>query len=278
MRVHIFTPGPLSNKEHHEVLDAFAAGISSTTDNVVRCYSVDRYVPCDVAVVFGVGKKNVPVSYARGEIIRYHRAAGKPVLVLEKGYVHRDEYYAAGWNGLNGRADFCNFRMPPDRWDQLKRKIKYQYDSGHTVLVCGQVPHDASVQNVDIIDWCTSTVRKLREAVPYPIVFRPHPLARDLTPEIFGAIPSTKTLAEDIADARYVVTYNSNVGVDAILEGVPIYAEDEGSMVYKLASRDLLNPVMPISPLVWRWARDLAYTQWTKAEMREGLPWRHLTK
>jgi len=274
MRVIVYTPG-LDNPEHHAVLSAFAEGIGPDTE--IR--SVNDYIESDIAVVFGVGKKNVPVSYARGAIIQAQQKAKKLVLVLEKGYVNRDVYYAAGWNGLNNRANFRNKNMPGDRWAQLGKEIVPWKKGGATLLVCGQVPSDASVQNIDIIEWCATTIYMLRRIAPNnEIVFRPHPLALDRTPSILHATRSQKSLQDDLTDARYVITYNSNIGVDAILAGVPIFAGDEGSMAYDLASKDLTRIIKPPLDTVTQWAHNLAYTQWTPDEMREGLPWKHLTR
>ena len=115
MNVGIFRP--TSPPEHTKALDAFAAGLEvSGVDHFITDMA---YHPCDVAVVFGVGKKRIPISWPRGTIIKKHRAEGKPVIILETGYIKRERYFAAGWNGLNGRANFRNQGMPPDRWKAL---------------------------------------------------------------------------------------------------------------------------------------------------------------
>ena len=277
MKVVVYTPGD-ANPEHAGVLEALYNGIVARGDNV-ELRSVDDYTVSHIAVVFGVGKKGVPVSYARGEIIRKQKEAGGQVLVLEKGYVRRDEYYAAGWGGLNNRANFRNSMMPPNRWRELGMDIIPWKTAGDAILVCGQVPSDASVQNVDIIHWCASTVLALKKIAPErEVIFRPHPLAINRTPTILHATMSTRPLAEDLRDAVYVVTYNSNTGVDAILNGVPVYAADEGSMVWDIASHNLPDATYPKANVLDQWAHDLAYTQWTTEEMKEGLPWEHLTK
>lgn len=276
MTTKIFVPS--DNAEHWKVLEAFMTGVRACGEPVTM-HSVNEYEECDVAVVFGVGKKNVPCSYARGQVIENQHMLGHPALIIEKGYVNRDEYYACGWNGLNNRAQFRNNGSPPDRWNELGTTLKPWRRTGSTILVCGQVPSDASVQNTDIIKWCAETVRTLVREVPgKQIVFRPHPLARNRTPDMIGAKTSTRPLAEDLADAACVVTYNSNTGVDAIIEGIPLYVADEGAMAYDIASKELTSAFMPHPKIVEQWAHDLAYTQWTLAEMREGKPWLHLTR
>jgi hypothetical protein len=269
---------PNDNAEHFAVLEAFLTGIRSIGEDA-ELRSVNDYVPSDIAVVFGVGKKNVPCSYARGKVIEEQKRNGKSTIVLEKGYVRRDSYYAAGWNGLNNRANFRNAGMPSDRWNALDIRLKPWSRHGDKILVIGQVPSDASVQNVDIIEWCAKTILELSQKVQgRQIVFRPHPLARSRTPDMLHAKTSTRSLAEDLDDALFVVTYNSNVGVDAILEGVPVFVADRGAMAYDVASKRLEQAFMPAMPVVSQWAHNLAYAQWSLDEMREGKPWAHLTR
>lgn len=275
MTTKIFVPS--NNAEHWKVLEAFMTGVRKHGEPATM-HSVNKYEDSDVAVVFGVGKKDVPCSHARGEIIKRQHDEGHPVIIVEKGYVKRDVYYACGWNGLNNRAQFRNHNMPGDRWAELGITLKPWRRSGSTILVCGQVPSDASVQNTDIIKWCAETVRTLVREIPgKQIIFRPHPLARARTPDMLGAKTSARTLQEDLADAACVVTYNSNTGVDAVLEGIPVYVADKGAMAYDVASKELTSAFMPHEDTVRQWAYDLAYTQWTLAEMREGKPWAHLT-
>jgi len=73
-----------------------------------------------------------------------------------------------------------------------------------------------------------------------------------------------------------VVTFNSNSGVEALLQGVPVLAFDEGSMVWSLCNRSLSDIESPSLPDRAQWLNDLSYAQWTLAEMKEGLAWKHL--
>src|SRR6267154_2676303 len=82
-----------------------------------------HYEPSDIAVVFGVYKSKVPISYPRGHIFAEQWVRRLDVIVLETGYINRGDgdfnHYAAGFNGLNGRADFRNAESPRDRAAQL---------------------------------------------------------------------------------------------------------------------------------------------------------------
>src|SRR6185436_15291850 len=106
---------------HDRVLKAFYEGCPVEK----KAKSVLEYEPSETAVIFGVYKSKVPRSFARGEIFRQQRENNLDVVVLETGYINRgdgeDHHYAAGFNGLNGRADFKNKGMPDDRAMLLRK-------------------------------------------------------------------------------------------------------------------------------------------------------------
>lgn len=275
MKVGVFSPEH-NDTLHHTVLQAFAEGVKSESH---ECFleNVECYKPCDVAVVFGVFKKSVPLSRYRGTIIDLHRKIQKPVVVIDSGYVSRDKYFAVGLNGLNGRADFKNHNSKPDRWNRLGVTLApWRKDGGH-VLVCGQIPWDASVQDTDHVEWCQETITRIRQRTSRKIVFRPHPkCAAKVEYGVNADMVSTAPLADDLANAHCVVTYSSNSGVDAAIAGVPVFADDHGSMAWPIANKSFAWVDSPVRPDREQWAANLAYTQWTIDEIREGKAWRHL--
>lgn len=283
---------------HDRVLKAFYEGCQAEK-KLVEGF---EYEPSDVAVIFGVYKSRVRKSWPRGKVFRQQRQNNKDVIVLETGYINRGDgehhYYAAGFNGINGRADFRNKGMGDDR----KRALFYDlgaymdnpigaglspYSRGDHILVCGQVPWDASVDHSDHKQWVLETIQKLKATTSRRIVFRPHPLARDAV-TVKGVDISTephfhsalhKAPWETGGKAHAVVTFNSNSGVEATILGVPVFAADEGSMVWGLANKDLkdINEPKPV-PQKDReqWLNDICYAQWNIEEMSEGKAWQHL--
>jgi len=271
MKVHVYLA---NNIVHDRVLMAFAEGCPEDCSVL----PVSDYRPSDVAVVFGVFKPNIPVSYARGHVIAEQAKARKLTVVLETGYIRRgdneDNYYAAGIGGLNGRADFRNQFSPADRWHLLEEKGVHCHPwwrGGKKILVAGQVPWDASVAHSDHVQWIKDTLFKLRDGTR-EVVFRPHPQAP--VPDFAEVGYSRGVVAW--AEYKACVTYNSNLGVEAALNGVPVFVDDIGSMALQVANRKLSNLDNPVMPDRTQWLRNLAYTQWTPQEMREGQAWKHL--
>jgi len=282
MKVNIFTPNASGPPDHHLHLMAMYDGINQDPNVEVTFSHLEiGYHNCDVAVVFGVGKKRVPASFARGEIYRHHHTEqGKPIIVLERGFINREHYYGAAWNGLNGLADFCNKNSPPDRWVKLNVEIKpwRQSKPDDHILFCGQVPWDASVQHIDYELWVEETYHELVNIgidIGREVVFRPHPQVKD---HDYGVPSSKRTWEQDIAGAHCVVAYNSTSAALAILEGIPIFSFHKGSMAWDVSAHRLDKYVLKSGekPDRRQWAFNLAYAQWTAEEMSKGLTWQHL--
>ena len=268
--VNVFLPqGP---EDHVKHLHALAKGIPGAKTLPIE----NGYSPCDIAVVFGVGKRQVPASHARGAVIYEHRfRERKPVCILERGFVRREEYYGVALDGLNGLGYFGNANSPPDRWEALDWPIKPWKKGGKYVLVCGQVPWDASVQHTDHIAWCKNTVARI-EGLGIPVRFRPHPLVKGKVD--FGIEEFDTSYDEDIEGASAVVTFNSTSGALAALDGVPLFALDPGSVAWPIANHELTKELLenPVKHEREQWAYDLAYAQWTAEEMETGQPWRQI--
>jgi hypothetical protein len=265
-----------NNPVHDRVIRAFAQGCNA---KLVEGW---KYEPAEVAVVFGVKKDRIPQSWARGKIIDKQRRDGGKVLVLETGYINRgdgpDAHYAAGWGGINGRADFRNANSLRDRWELLGVGLREWRDVTPRVVVCAQIPHDASVQFTDHRGWCQMVSAHYSRHTGCQTLFRPHPLAKGVDYGVHGVEFSDAPLAHDLEIAGLVVTFNSNAAVEAVIAGVPAISMDHGSMAFGVTSHDLVLPENAIRPDRTQWAWDLAHTQWTLDEFRSGLAWAQLSK
>lgn len=261
MKVHVFEPW--YDPGHQKLLRALAEGIPGA-----KVCDVRQYEPCDVAVIFGMVKASYARTQTKAQIIRKHKG---PLLVMERGYVRRDEYYSLGFGGINGWADHCNSGMSDDRWKALGVDLKPWRSGGDYVVVCGQVPWDVSVQDTDHRAWCQDTVEMLRRR-GYEVRFRPHPMTVTRGVD-YGVTPHPKA---EIDQARFAVTWNSNSAVDAAVAGVPVVAMNRGSMAWDVAGHDL--DAFPPKPDRTQWAADLAYAQWNIGEFRSGAAWAHISR
>lgn len=257
-----------SRAAHHQrAAKAFAAGLArhGVEHKVVVG---DAGQPADLYVVWG---------HRRGQIFDRQKREGRHYLVMERGYFRdRFAYTSLGYDGLNGRADFCNADVPGDRWEKHGVPLApWRNPRRGYVLLLGQVYGDASLAGVHYANWLRHVSAQLR-AMGREVVFRPHPLAPSSRVERVQVVGGT--LAEAFAGARCALTYNSNSGVDAVLAGVPLITTDRGSMAWDVAAHSLLQVDDPPTPDREAWAHRLAYCQWTEAEITSGEAWDHLRR
>jgi hypothetical protein len=78
-------------------------------------------------------------------------------------------------------------------------------------------------------------------------------------------------------DAWSVVNWSSNPGVQAVREGVPAFV-GSSSLAHDVALQDLTQIENPLMPDRQQWINDLAHTEYTIAEIAQGIPLNNLTQ
>lgn len=210
---------------------------------------------CDLLVLWGVRRQHW---------IKQQLARGGEVVILERGYLaDRFEWTSVSFGGeLNGRAEFRGPFHDGSRWEKhfahLMQPWRQRPDG--PVVIMGQVPGDQAVRAIDIDRWCKCTAEHYQEQ-GRKVIIRKHPKVQ----------PVQRPLADVLAEAERVVTFNSNSGVDAVLAGVPTIAVDRGSMAWDVTGHDLKED--PPTPDRTAWAHRLSWCQWRMDEMRSGACW-----
>ncbi|MPZ58442.1 MAG: hypothetical protein GEU91_18505 [Rhizobiales bacterium] len=229
---------------------AFAAGLRRHRWKVTIA---DDLAPGELVVMWGARRKD-----------RIDRAKhqGAEVCILECGYVgDRLKWSSVSFEGgLNGRGVFRGPLNDSSRWERrfahLMQPWRERPDG--PVVIMGQVPGDTAVSNVDLPAFYAECDRAYR-ALGFDTVLRPHPKVRQTVP-----------IESALLNARCVVTWNSNSGVDAVLAGVPTVTMDEGAIAWPVAGHVL---ALPPTPDRSAWAHALAWKQWTLEEMTSGECW-----
>jgi len=208
-------------------------------------------------------------GWRRGQPLR---AAGREVLVIERGYLgDRKQYTSFGWNGLNGRAAFAEINDGGVRARQLFGELRpwRTHDAGYA-LVLGQVTKDTAVRGADIVGWYAQAADVLGTR-GWEVRFRAHPLEPGPLPLAMRARSIGGTLGQALHRAALAVTFNSNSGVDAAVLGTPLVALDPGSMAWEVAAHDLEAP--PQRPERAAWYSRLAWKQFSYDEISSGQAW-----
>jgi len=230
----------------------------------------------------------------------------KPFLVKESSVFRKyPEYKRLGWWSYKWtQGEFGNENASSDRWNKFVKEtnitLKDWKSPGDTIIIMGQKPGDSSLVDLfykgqNFTDWMTDTVRTIRKFTDRKIIIRPHP--RNINAGLKGANFVSKNnknvyvstnltrggnqggegLDADLAQAHCIVTYNSLSAVEAVCEGIPVFAMHNGSMAWPIAHKKLSN-IENLNYNIDRtqWCNEVAYTQWTAAEDMLGESWEHL--
>lgn len=222
----------------------------------------ERPEPCDLLVQWGVRDRHG---------MNLQQQIGGKVCIIERGYIgDRFSWTSVSFGGgLNGHGEFCGPFDDDSRWKtHFADKIKpWRFNKEGPAVVMGQVPTDMSLKGLDSYRLWTVAVRKLK-AAGWDVKWRGHPLANGFT--IDNLPLETGPLEDCLNEAGFVVTINSNSGVDAVLAGVPTVTMDDRSMAWDVTSHDTEEMVMPDRT---EWAHALAWKQWLLPEMASGYCW-----
>ena len=225
-------------------------------------------------------------AHKRNDIISNQRKQRKQYMVMERAYIgDRHHWVSFGYNGLNGRANFCNQDVKSEKrfithFSEYLKPWNYNSEqTGEYALVIGQVATDASVRDININQWYIKVIRHLNK-LNIPVVFRKHPLCKHTSIDHhnlkFVYDDGTKPLENVLKKAKFTVTYSSNSGVISFLEGIPTIAYDQGSMIYNHVKHDLED--LYYYPDRTQWCKEISYCQWLPEELADGTAWKHLMK
>lgn len=212
-------------------------------------------------------------------------SAEKEAVYVDLGYWGRHE--GGRWTGyhkvvVNSRHPTTYFRRIPKPDDRLSMfhvepsPWRREGDGKHILLV-GMSEKAAQHVGFEAEQWEYSVVDELRYCRTREIIYRPKPNwsgARAIPGSTFSG--RKRDLADDLNNCWAVVTHHSNAAVEALMLGVPVFCTTgvAAPMGKDPFSGELYEPYYP--PDRAQWAADLAYTQWSVEEIRQGLAWRHL--
>tara|TARA_Y100000310_G_scaffold315428_1_gene365951 strand:- start:3152 stop:5011 length:1860 start_codon:yes stop_codon:yes gene_type:complete len=224
----------------------------------------------------------------RASVMKSMKKQKIPVLVMEHGWLDRDNHIQLDWQGYNHKASWASriARISPpegvERFQTIEgtigpRKPVEARTDGY-ILVLGQTEGDTQLNESEIRKpnvLLATVLNSTREKV----AFRPHP-ANGYRPT--GVDVLDGSLSEALAGARFVVTINSNSGNDALWAGVPVLCF--GPSLYEMAGAAMgtsstrvendielmLNGWCPDDRRVLSYFHWLCARQWTNEELEQG--------
>jgi hypothetical protein len=235
------------------------------------------------------------------------QSSGKPVIVWEEGSFRRlPQYKKFGWHTYLNTGEFNNHDVDDQRWREISQANNlhiHDWESpGDEILIMGQIDFDSALISMyddgyhSFNHWVETMIARVRFYTDRPIRIRPHPLAAksfvgiadrfnskyknvSVSDNLVGrtAVSGGAGLYLDLARAWCVITYTSNSAVEAVCEGVPVFAMSPENITWDVAHHDLAD----IEHLDYGidttcWFHRVAYTMWCPEEIAAGKTWAHL--
>lgn len=209
--------------------------------------------------------KHVAIGYGilrgTGDIFKHNFSHNVDYYEVDRGYInpgHFDGYYRISKNGM--QAKYVDKDLPSDRLDKLKfRREDWFNPTGH-FLVCAPSDYILNYYD-DAFEWMNTQIKALELfSIKYKVRHK----------------SDTNPLEYDLKGASGVLTFNSNVAIDALIKSIPSVVSKESILFNALPTLYLDKPAAPTDNQINKILRFISYNQFTLEEIRNGTAWRLL--
>lgn len=266
-------------REHHRsrvVCEAMRAGIAATGDRVIQMFTDQWSGPiAETAVFYGL---EPPLQ----RIFDEYRKPGRRAVYVDLGYWGRREggrwsgYHKVVVNSRHPSAYFQARRHERSRIEHLGVQVRPWRRGGGYILLAGMGDKGALAEGYQPEQWERWAIEEIRKVTDRPIMYRPKPSWKRAKPIAgVGFSHRDEKIEAVLKRAHSVVTHHSNVAVDGLVAGIPAFCWS--GVAAGLSLQELSQIERRHTPDGReQWIADIAWTQWSIAEMAQGLPWRHL--
>jgi len=263
-----------SNIRSVHAAQAAAFGLKKIGERVklIECRQYKK-IDSDYAVHYGFA------DMLRGVYNDYREKS--TVVYLDLGYWRRrirtryDGYYKFSINGRHPTDYFQNVKHDSSRLKELGVKIEEWRTGGEYIVIAGLSEKAARAEGLDHQAWERQAYATIKRHTDKPIIYRPKPNCCRSRP-IKGALYDKRSTPQELfAKAHAVVARHSNMAVEAVCAGVPVFVE--AGVALPMAKTNLVRIESPYFPKDRKqWASDIAWTQFRLDEIKSGLPFVHL--
>lgn len=224
---------------------------------------------------------------SRERFAAFH-AAGAHVVYLDKGYSrHKSLSALRGWEYWRVSIDahhptkfLSAQRSPSDRMEAIGWTLESWKKGGETIVFAGSSQKYSDFYDLpDPQRYAREIMKTTRLYSERPFIYRPKPSYSDAKPITKARFsPPEESLAAVLRNAHVLVTHGSNACFEAVLAGVPCIVLGEGvaQPISTTELCDIETPRYASRGERQAWAQNLAYWQWTLAEMSRGEAWAFL--
>lgn len=216
---------------------------------------------------------------ANQQIYQQAVAQSKPVLIVEVGNLKRGHTWRISLGNINAAGIFGNdHNLDPNRPATLGVQLQPAVSTrrGEILIAC---QHQESLQwqgMPAMKDWVTDTVNKIQQHTHRRIIVRYHPRSSfpfkhaGVLVERPLRVPNTYDDYDIFYNYHCVINHNSGPAVQASILGVPVLC-DKSSLAAPV-SIDWSELDRPHVPDREQWLIQLCHTEWTVAEIAQGVP------
>lgn len=236
-----------------------------------------------VAAFYGL-EGNIPA------IFRHYRDHRRAAVYVDLGYWGRREggrftgYHKVVVNARHPTAYFQRHRTDfcIDRFGRFEVPILPLRQSPGLILLAGMGDKGAIAEGFEPEQWERQVLTAIRAVTDRPVMYRPKPSWKEARP-MPGTLYSQRHQDIPWPQVSAVVTHHSNVAVEALLNGIPTWcwggvAAPHARQFLEELARPLTFQEFPPNYVLRAWAQDIAYTQWSVAEIAAGRCWAHLLR
>lgn len=305
--------GSIKNISRFISKNVWGEGVSAVGDISYRAYNIldpeldnmDCYFQFNVLNPYRKNRKDKEDAY------QYIKKSNKPFVVWEEGpFRQYSQYKRVGWwHYQNSKANFNNAEGNKSRWNLIMKETgmqikKIKSNKRNNILLMGQMNLDSALLPLyesgvkSFYEWVMETVSNIRKYSNRNIVIRPHPfdllwyqeneiyftskfqgvtISKNFSQNQSKISSGGKGLMTDLEEAYCVVTFNSNSGVESILNGIPTFALHETSPVFDVSMHDISKIENLVNDVdIETWGSKIALSVWNSEEIKRGETWAHL--
>lgn len=231
------------------------------------------------------------MGVVKREILWDHQEKRVPLLYFDKGYC-RDRLPLNGgsvpawwrmcWQDVHPTAYLMAQARPADRWERMGLILAEPgAPAEHIVIIGSSAKFHLTMRIDEPTAWAAQITKEVNRLLPATkVIYRPKPSWKYAVP-VDGAVfdhGHKTTLASALNGASCSVTYGSIGCVDSIISGVPciVLGNAVAAPICGNYLKDVGFAYWAPRPAREQWAANLAYCNFTPAEIGDGTAWKIL--
>lgn len=209
-----------------------------------------------------------PGAPDRASVMKRHVATGGHVIALDLAYWNRDRKARVSFDAAHPAAWVMRGDLRRDRFEADPAPISNQWRPSGKIVIAG-LGDKARVQyGADVIDrWENAMAAACRARWPdRPLVYRKKKVTSPVP--AWGQVAPMQPIETVLAGASLVITWHSNVAVDAIRMGIPVVCKDGAAAAVCPASLPDHDPQPLAASVRDQFLWNLSWFQWAPEESR----------